>query len=320
MKTGDEIQSENADIQLSDEAIDWLVRLNSGSASEEDHTAFDAWRAQSDAHESAAVEAEMIWYGVGMAGDEQRASERQVVRRRLTRRAVLGGGVIAAGGLAAHQTGLIGPGLFADHVTGTGERREVALADGSVVRMNAETAVSVDLGEAERRLTLHRGQAIFEVAHDAARPFIVEAKGGQTRAVGTAFDIDVRHDEVVVTVIEGVVDVASSGAPTEVARAQADQHIRYGAAGAPSAAQNVNADVETAWRRGKLIFDRKPLSDVVGEIDRQYRGRIVIANRRTAELEVTGVFDLDNPDAVLAAIEISLPVRIVRLPLVTLLR
>ncbi|MCI5074038.1 FecR family protein [Oricola sp.] len=320
MMTGDENQTENADIQLSDEAIDWLVRLHSGSASDEDHAAFDAWRSLSDAHESAAVEAETIWYGVGMASDEQRASERQVARRRLTRRAALGGGVIAAGGLAAHQAGLIGPGLFADHITGTGERREIALADGSVVRMNAETAMSVDFGSAERRLTLHRGQAIFEVAHDPARPFIVEAKSGRTRAIGTAFDIDIRRDEVVVTVIEGVVDVASPGAPAEVARAQADQRVRYGATGAPSTTQGVNADVETAWRRGKLVFDRRPLSEVVGEVDRQYRGRIVIANRRTAELEVTGVFDLDNPDAVLSAIEMSLPVRIVRLPLVTLLR
>lgn len=319
MKTEDE-HPEKADIRLSDEAIDWLVRLNSGSATDEDHAAFQSWRSRSDAHEKAAIEAETIWHGVGMAGEEQRATEKRETRRRHTRRAVLGGGLVALGGLAAHQSGLIGPGMFADHVTGTGERKRITLADGSIVQMNAETALSVDFDAAERRLALHYGQAIFEVAHDPARPFIVEAAGGHARAIGTAFDVNNTRDDVAVTVIEGVVEVTAQGASTQPVKAQADQRVRYGATGAPPVAENVDADVETAWRRGKLIFDHRTLRQVVEEIDRQYRGRIVIASRRSAELEVTGVFDLDDPEAVLSAIEASLPVRVVRLPLVTLLR
>ena len=316
----DDVEPDKADIRLSDEAIDWLVRLNSGSAGEDDRAAFALWRAQSDAHEAAAAEAETIWHGIGIAGDEQRATERRTARRRQTRRAVLGGGLVAAGGWAALRSGLIGPGLFADHVTGTAERRTVTLADGSLVRMNAETALSVDLGPAERRLVLYRGQAIFEVAHDAARPFFVEAAGGRTRAIGTAFDIDIRPDGVVVTVLEGVVGISSSDDPAETVTASANHRVRYAGGRAAGVPVPVDADTATAWRRGKLIFDSRPLGEVVTEIDRQLDGRIVIANRHLASLEVTGVFDLDNPQAVLDAIDRSLPVEVIRLPLVTLLR
>ncbi|MAY60780.1 MAG: iron dicitrate transport regulator FecR [Rhizobiales bacterium] len=314
--TGDEQTPDHADERLSDEAIDWLVRLNSGKADRADHAGFALWRAQSDAHERAAAEAEALWYGIGRAGDERRAT----ARRRHTRRAVLGAGLVATGGLAAYQAGLIREGLFADHVTGTGETRVIDLADGSRVRMNAASALSLDLGPDLRRLELHYGQAIFEVAHDPDRPFIVEAGGGRTRAIGTAFDIDVRPDSVVVTVLEGVVGVSRSGDRAEGVTASANHHVRYGEGEGIGAAVPVDADTATAWRRGKLIFNNRPLGEVVTELDRQIGGRIVIANRRLANLEVTGVFDLENPQSVLDAISRSLPVKVVRLPLLTVLR
>lgn len=314
--TGDEQTPNHADDRLSDEAIDWLVRLNSGKAERADHAGFALWRAQSDAHEHAAAEAEALWHGIGRAGNERRAT----ARRRHTRRAILGAGLVATGGLAAYRTGLIGPALFADHITGAGETRVIDLADGSRVRMNAASALSLDFAPAERRLTLHRGQAIFEVAHDPDRPFIVAAAGGCTRAIGTAFDIDIRPDSVVVTVLEGVVGVSRSGDQADGVTASANHHVRYGDGEGIGVPVPVDADTATAWRRGKLIFNNRPLGEVVTEIDRQIGGRIVIANRRLANLEVTGVFDLENPQFVLDAISRSLPVKVVRLPLLTILR
>ena len=305
-----------ADTALSDEAIDWVVRLNSGTATVADHEAFTEWRARSAAHEASAAEAEAIWHGVGLAGVERQ----KATRRRHTRRAVLGALIVGGAGLSAHRAGLMGAAFFADHQTGTGERRDVTLDDGSVVRMNAETAFSTDFGPEARNLVLHRGQAIFEVAHDAARPFIVEAAGGLTRAIGTVFDIDIRSDDdVVVTVIEGVVGVSASAGIGIAVTASADQSLRYGGAGV-EAPVTVNADTMTAWRRGKLIFDNRPLGEVVTELDRQLDGRIVVANRRLARLKVTGVFDLEKPQSVLDAIGRSLPVRVTRLPYLTLLR
>ncbi|MEM9633776.1 MAG: FecR family protein [Pseudomonadota bacterium] len=311
--------SKNASVDLSDEAIEWLVYLHSDEASKEDHEAFSTWRALSDEHQKAALEAELIWQGIGLLGEEN-STRKQAERKRLTRRAVLGGGITAVVGLAGYQSGLIGPHLFAQHATGTGERRSVHLDDGSTVHMNAETSLSTYFTAGVRRLVLFAGQAVFDVARDVDRPFIVEAGNGSTRALGTAFDVNFGQDSIVVTVLEGIVAVSSSSSPADYVTAEADQRLRYNGQGVDPDPLPVDAETELAWRRGKLIFDQKPLGEVINEIERQMSGRIVFANASARNLKVTGVFDLNEPQAVLEAIEYSLPVKVTRLPLVTILR
>lgn len=312
-------QQHESDIALSDAAIDWLVRLKSGQATNDDHAAFAAWRGQSLDHELAAREAEAVWHGVGVAGDRARTLERKERRAKVTRRAVLGGGTLAVAGFVVAGSGVIGPRAFADHVTGVGEQRTVGLADGSSVFLNASSAFSVQFSAQERRLSLLEGQATFTVAHDTARPFIVEAGDGQTRAVGTVFDIDIRAGEVVVTVVEGVVAITTDQSPDPVV-ARVDQRVRYLPRGRPSGPESADAYIETAWRRGKLIFNRRPLADVVADIERYRRGRIVLMGDGLRSLEVTGVFDLNDPEAILHTIEDTLPVQMTRLPFVTIVR
>ena len=237
----------------------------------------------------------------------------------MTRRAVLGGGTLAVVGFVVARSGVIGPRLFADYVTEVGEQRTVGLTDGSSVFLDADSAFSVKFSAHERRLSLLEGQAAFTVAHDTARPFIVEAGDGQTRAVGTVFDVDIRSDEVIVTVVEGVVAITTDQAPDPVV-ARVDQRVHYLPRGRPSAPEAANADIETAWRRGKLIFNRRPLADVVADIERYRRGRIVLVGDGLRSLEVTGVFDLNDPEAILHTIEDTLPVRMTRLPFVTIIR
>jgi transmembrane sensor len=308
-----------ADIVLSDEAINWLVKLNSGQATEADYSAFAAWRALSEQHELAAQEAEAIWQGVGTAGDKARQLERKDARAKLTRRSVLGGGALAITGFALVKTGVIGPRLFADYTTAIGEQRSVSLPDGSRVLMNASSALSVDFNDHQRGLELIEGQATFTAARDVVRPFIVKAANGEARAIGTVFDIDVRRADVAVTVLEGVVAISTDANPSASVMAKADQRVCYAAHGLPAAAEGIDADVETAWRRGKLIFNRRPLADVAADIERYRRDRIVIIGEQLRSLDVTGVFDLSNPEAILRTIEETLPVRIVRMPLVTVL-
>src|SRR5690606_20965638 len=107
----------------------------------------------------------------------------------------------------------------------------------------------------------------------------------------------------VVTVLEGLVDVATNNALGEPVRAAANQRVRYHSAGVPSAPEMVDSDVVTAWRRGKLIFNRRPLGDVIAELARHRSGHIVVLNDQVRTLEVTGVFDLADPEAVLQTIE-----------------
>lgn len=308
-------QSE-ADTALSDEAIEWLVKLHSGSADASDHADFAAWRTQSAEHELAAQEAEAVWHGVGVAGDEARKDERDARRRKHTRRTVLGLAVLGATGAIAVRSGLIGPHLFADHVTGVGEQRTVLLADGSTVLLNAGTALSVDYDGSERRIALYRGQAVFTVADDPNRLFVVTARQGETRAIGTVFDVDMRERDVAVTVLDGAVEVSTQGEPIVVG---ADQQSLYLGAGPPSPPQPIDAEAETAWRRGKLIVNARPLGDVVAAIERYRSGPIVIASSRARSLNVTSVFELNDPELMLLTIEATLPVTVTRLPFVTLI-
>lgn len=310
-----------ADISLSDEAIDRIVHLSSGRATEHDYAQFTNWRRQSPQHEMAAREAEALWQGIGTAGKSIRKSAKQ---RHITRRTVLGLAAFVTGGVALHQTGFLGARFNADYTTGTGEQRSIMLADGSTVLLNAGSALSVHITDKERRLTLYEGQALFTVAKDRTRPFIVEAQHGQTRALGTVFDIDIRPHLVAVTVIEGTVgvapDVTLHSENSNMVVVQANSRIHYQENGFVSALEDVDSDMETAWRRGKLIFNAKPLGDVVAELERYRSGTIIIASRRLHALQVTGVFDLTQPEEILQAIETTLPVTVTRLPFVTILR
>lgn len=306
-----------ADIALSDQAIDWVVRLHSGVAGTPERDGFLAWRALSPAHEAAAQEAEALWQGLGTAGVRVRAEEK-TGRDRITRRAFMAGGVIAAFGLAATASGPLRRRMLADYSTGVGEAREVVLPDGSRAWLNSSTALALEFSGPRRGIRLLDGQALFTVMPDPARPFVVAAANGWTRAVGTMFDVDMRAESVAVTVVEGVVAVGIDGGPPDGTTMRADQTVRYGLGGI-TPPQSIDATMATAWRRGKLIFTRRPLEDVVSELRRHTRTPIVIAGSSLKALEVTGVFDLNDPQSVLETIEQTLPVRVLRLPLLNII-
>jgi len=319
--------SRSRDRALSDEAIDWLVRLSSGRATVDDRQAFLLWRERSPMHDAAAAEAEALMRAVAETrqGDTLR---RGVVPfslspppRRVSRRTVFAGATAAAASVAVVTVGLnvVGPlsGVYADHATAVGERQRVVLADGSVVTLNTATALSVDYSGHERRIALHDGEALFEVAKDPNRPFIVMAGNGQARAVGTAFVVR-RNDtceQVIVT--EGTVEVTvGKAAPV---RLEAGQRLGFGG-GDGQKVRTVDVDAVTAWQRGKLIFNRRSLQSVVEELQRYRRGRIVIANEELKTLQVTGVFDLDDPDHLLRTLVETSKARVVQMPLLTIIR
>lgn len=312
-------EREPTDVALSDEAISWVVRLNSGRATADDQQEFALWRAQSPAHESAALEAEAVWNGIGTAGGEHRETERKLARAKLTRRGVLGGGAVLIAGAGLYKSGIVGPHLFADYTTAVAEQRSIVLPDGSNVSLNGASALSVDYTAERRALTLFRGQGIFSVVADASRPFIVEAGGGTARALGTVFDVDLRPTDTVVTVVEGRVAVATS-ASRHAIDVDGDQRVHYAAGAVPSAPLPVDAGAETAWGRGKLIFNNRSLGDVIAEVERHRSGRILLIGSRLQRLQVTGVFEVSDPDSILRMIEETLPVQVTRLPWVTVIR
>lgn len=298
--------------RLSDQAIDWMVRLRSGRATADDHAAFADWRRRSPAHAAAAAQAEALWRDLGAVGVRP---ERGCA---LGRRAVLGGALAASAAALAVGSGAVGPlsGLYADHATRVGERREIRLPDGSLAVLNTATALSVDFSAGERRVVLHEGEALFEVDRDAARPFVVRAGSGEAQALGTVFSVRHTGGSVEVVVSEGSVEVRGGA---HAVRLVADERVVLGNGGAPGAPERVDARTQTAWRRGKLIFNRRPLGDVAAEMQRYHRGRIVVADDRLRSLEVSGIFELGDADGLLRTVEQTMAAHVVRLPLLTVI-
>jgi transmembrane sensor len=316
-----------SDKPLSDEAIDRLIHLSSGRATPHDRLAFQRWRQQSPAHEAAASEAEALLRAVSetrQANQMRRPGVRPahpIGAGRRVRRRVLFAGAAASVAVAVIALPALGPlaALYADHSTMVGQRRQVELADGSVATLNTATALSVDYSDGERRIILHAGEALFEVAKNPNRPFVVVVGDAQARAVGTTFAVRRETTCEHVTVTEGIVEVKVGD--RQPIRVEAGQRLGVGMGeGDRVKLRSIDVETATAWRRGKLIFNRQSLEGVVTELQRYRADRIVIASDRLRSLLVTGVFDLDDSGHLLRTIEETTKATVVRLPFLTVIR
>jgi transmembrane sensor len=187
--------------------------------------------------------------------------------------------------------------------TEAGEERAVTLTDGSRIELNGRTRLRVAYSGTERDVKLLEGQALFQVAKDKSRPFIVDTGTAQIRAVGTAFDVHMRGAETTVTVLEGTVAVMSlSASPASVTESPSSANMMVTAGeqavvtpqggGKPHAANVVAA---TAWTRGQLEFDETPLSQVAEEFNRSSPRPLVLTGSTTANVRISGVYSSVDP-------------------------
>jgi transmembrane sensor len=198
--------------------------------------------------------------------------------------------------------------------TGKGERREIALADGSTVHLNAETTLKVRYTGDRRAIEMAEGEAIFDVRRDAARPFTVATPSREVRVLGTQFDVRSRSGDLTVTVAHGRVQVSPhDGADGGAYLLTRGQRLRVASSGA-EAVRFVDPGEAFAWRAGRLIYREQPLSEVVADLNRQFTTQIEIGDAELAAMPITGVIVLDDANAVLARLSLMLPIRSVPSP------
>ncbi|HXP66282.1 MAG TPA: FecR family protein [Steroidobacteraceae bacterium] len=180
--------------------------------------------------------------------------------------------------------------------TGIGEQRTVQLVDGSTVELNARSTVQVHLTEHQRNLTLVEGQALFRVAKDKERPFVVRAGDAQVRAVGTEFDVYRKPTGTIVTVVEGRVETYDSsdspGTAAIVLSAGEQLTVLPHVVTKPTHADTA---IATAWVQKRLIFEETPLSDVAEEFNRYNRRPLVIDDGDLEKLKISGVYSSTDP-------------------------
>jgi transmembrane sensor len=305
----------------SEEALLWIVRLHSGSATAADRQEFHLWRAKSIENEMAAQEAETLWSDASELHQDARTGAvrpgRQLARKPSRRVTIIGGLVAAAGG------GLLAAGTLrkpaSDFATGLGETRGVMLPDGSKVTLNARSAVRLQFSAAARRVELVDGQAYFEVASDTARPFEVVADDIVTTALGTAFDVNRNLAEggAAVSVTQHAVRIRIDGtAAASLPRRSIDlregQSVTVAADGRIGAVATGSPASAVAWRRGQYVAENRSLADVVAALQSYHEGWLVLRGE-AGKLRVNAVLDLKTPDESLDALASGLPISVRRL-------
>jgi transmembrane sensor len=219
-------------------------------------------------------------------------------------------GVVGIGFLALWHFS-ISPGITsADPVvtqqfsTQHGELQTLRLTDNSILHLNTDSAVTVRYSHSERSVTLTVGEADFEVVHDPTRPFRVFAGAAEVTDVGTVFDIRLRNEAAVVTVIQGRVAVnnRSQSGPQQSQSVElgAGQQISVTDQSLPSSPISVDAERTTAWLHRQIMFEREPLERVATEFNRYSPKPIEIATPALQGLEISGVFATDDTDAFIA--------------------
>lgn len=299
------------DKRARDEAAAWYAKLSAQRVSNADLTTFFAWREDS-LNDAAYTRIEALTTGVRALADDPRlqaiaetaarrprgigARLRGLGQGRGVRTLGVGAALAAAAVIGAVLLGQAGQQTYRTEI---GERRAISLADGSTVELNTNSQVRVRLSKAQRSLILDKGQAMFVVAHDAGRPFVVTAGDTAVRAIGTRFEVYRADGAVRVTLAEGRVQVSQAGAQNTARPApvilSAGQRVDVVRA-APVKPVAVDVAAATGWTSGRLTFKDVPLAEAVAEVNRYSRRQVVLGPGAPADQRVNGEFDAGDTE------------------------
>ena len=302
---------------IAEQAAEWFIRHRTEELNATERGAFDAWLAESPVHieeylgiaqltqdlplaavgpifdvEQLLKQASVVepialnWGAPGVLDSKARYRASPVMRRGL---AAIAAVLVAIGiGLYWRDSNL---GTMERFETRHGEQRTWQLADRTVLQLNTDTVVIVRYSQRARLVNIQQGQAYFEVVHDDSRLFQVDAGIARITDLGTNFDVYRTGNSTLVTVVEGRVTVDTTGGSVH---ARAGEQVRVTAG--PSAPIVTPADVKrsTAWLHRRIVFDQKPLGEVVAEFNRYGAVPIEIEAPALALLRVSGVFSTDD--------------------------
>jgi transmembrane sensor len=297
-----------ADKPAGDAAIMWRARLDSGAMSASERLAFERWlAAPANAASFARLEAALARLDDDgaeiLAREYERELQAAAARPFLQRRAAALAAAAALVALAIPTALLLGrPAAPVAFATGVGEKRTVALADGSRVTLSTDTKITALIGAGRRKVALERGEALFEVAPDGARPFTVATTRADVVVAGTVFDVRAAGGLSSVYVISGAVEVRSPSG--EGATLLAGDSISVGASG-PSGVARFDANVVLAWRRDRLKFVDARLAEALAELNRHYAIPIALDGASLSALPLSGDVPTNDQDAAVRAIAMA---------------
>jgi transmembrane sensor len=298
---------------IDEQAQGWFVRLNDADASEAEWLSFQDWLEADDAHRLAYDRVEQLWIELDeipasiLPANEDFPAARPRWRMNWLYPAV---GLAAAVALTIGVWPML-PDNAAVIYTTAETPRTVELADGSIIHINRHSGLSVRLKPGRREVTLMDGEAAFDVAHDARRPFVITADDHSVHVLGTAFNVISHHDRFSVSVERGVVAVTPADGQTPL-RLTAGQRVDQVGRGTALLSQ-VDPARASAWRDGVLVY-RGAALDQVGDDLSRYFGKPVNVSPSARDIRFTGVLRVGEEATMLEQLRELAPVRVSRSP------
>lgn len=306
------------------EAIAWFTRMN-GRPSRADRKHFRAWLDADEKHRRVYEEIRALWSSAEAPGSDVAREEAAALAKHLEsvrsmreqKRFGKASGIVAiclffllAGSWIWLEKPTLLQDMRADYVSPRGERRSISLEDGSAVLLDADSAMNVDITGAARRVRLLRGTAFFTVEPSDV-PFLVEAASGESRVLGTEFDVAMGDRDVSVTLASGSLLVRVEAQSRQIVL-QPGEEVAYDEAG-PGPARKVDLTERMAWHEGRYVFTNARLADVLHRIERYRGGRILVLGSALADRRVSGSFSVNDADAALASVQSSVGFRMNRI-------
>ena len=321
---------------IDSEAADWLVKLDGGELTTRDRHALRTWLSEDPEHARALKRLAAIWSDMDIVLNDLPETYQPKTRNilsiffpinRLSR------------ALVAVFIGLIGLSVllyFTDdrhstvetafHATEVGKQLVEQFSDGSIAHLNTDSIIETEYSNFSRIVRLVRGEAMFEVVHDAMRPFIVYAGNQQVKVVGTKFVVRLTSENIIVTVTDGQVQLSKrqragtgtaagqggSGQEQEVLLVSEGEEVKVSNK-VESPEINIVSDQELerrfSWLSGQLVFRNERLEQVIKEISRYVPAQIIIEDHELKDLRISGRLEIGDTDALLEAIEVSFNVQ-----------
>lgn len=278
----------------------WLERRTFGDWEHKDQEAFERWLAESLAHEVAFLRLHAAWtYADRLAvlRHPMRLPRPFVTEKRDGPSRLLAVAAFVVAIIAAGSAYVLSPVSEQTYSTGLGGHKIISLADGSQIELNTDTILRAKIDARQRKLWLVRGEAYFQVKHDAAHPFVVMMGPHRVTDLGTRFLIRRDKDRLEVALLEGhaLFDTSDNNMKPASLDLRPGDHVTVDhgnvvlAKLSPEAQKN-----DLAWRRGLLVFDRTALADAAAEFNRYNREKIVIRDPAVAHMPIGGTFRADN--------------------------
>ncbi|ENB9664145.1 MULTISPECIES: FecR domain-containing protein [Pseudomonas] len=290
--------------QVARQAANWHMLMLEDAVSPAQRAACNRWRSAAPEHERAWQKALRVQAQLGLlppqlAMGTLNRERRQVMKQLLALAIVAPLGYVGYRQLAPQNA----------YATDVGQHKQLTLADGTLLDLNTDTAVDVNFDAHQRLISLRRGEILIDSGRDSSspqhRPLRVASEQGLLEALGTRFLVRQREGATQLTVFQGAVLVTPSHGPRQTL--DAGQQVTFDAAG--QGAVTPAREQDSQWIRGQLLVDEMPLREFLGELGR-YRPGWLRCQSDVAQLLISGAFQLENTDAILAALPATLPVQV----------